>query len=140
MQGHSRKDTIIWRPCIKKQLHSSCHKDLWLSSFVFQLFFYFLCLNHYSPSFAIFNSHDDYFLLSATCVHNPLSNNHNKMTNGDKGFNHKWALFGHFDFFHRKEFFKGNMFFLIFIIPPMNYMVCVFLYINMNCLKMYKFH
>jgi hypothetical protein len=43
-------------------------------------FFYFLCLAYYSPSFVIFiNSHDAYFLLSVTCVHSPLSNNHNQM-------------------------------------------------------------
>ncbi len=48
-----------------------------------------------------------------------------------------------FWFFHGKEFLKGlfcNMFSKIFIIPSINYMICVkFLKINMNCLKVYKF-
>jgi len=38
---------------IKRWLHSPCHRDLWLSSFLFWLLFYFLCLGHYSWSLVV---------------------------------------------------------------------------------------
>lgn len=44
--------------------------DLWLSSFLFQLFLYFLCLSHFSLSLTVFfSSHNVYFLLLVMHVH-----------------------------------------------------------------------
>ncbi len=67
----SRENIIIQRACIRRQLHFPCHRNLWLSSFLFWIIFYFLCLGHYSPSLAtFFSSCNVYYLLSASCVHN----------------------------------------------------------------------
>jgi hypothetical protein len=69
---HSRENTIITKVRIGRWLHSSFHRDLWLSSFLFQLLFYFLCSRHYSLSLAILlNFRDSYFLLLTTCVQSP---------------------------------------------------------------------
>ncbi len=59
--------------CIKKQLQSLCHKDLWLSSLLFQLFFYFLCLSYSLSLMVFFSSHNAYFLLLVMCVHSPIA-------------------------------------------------------------------
>ncbi len=50
---------------------------------------------------------------------------------------------GQFNFFIERNFlgFFFNMFFKIFIIPPINYMIYVkFFKINMNSLKVYNFY
>jgi hypothetical protein len=67
-----------------------------------------------------------------------------KWPNDDKGFNHKCALCGHFDFFIKRIFWRilfYNTFFKIFIIPTINYIICVnSFWINRIFLKMYKIY
>jgi hypothetical protein len=62
------KDKIIYGVYTKIKLHSPCYRDLWLSSFLFQFLFYYLCSCHYNLSSNIlFNSHNAYFLLLTVC-------------------------------------------------------------------------
>ncbi len=68
---HLGRNMIIQGMCTKKQLYSPCHKDLiWLSSFLFWLFFDFLCSSHCSSSLTfLFSSCNAYFLLLIIFVH-----------------------------------------------------------------------
>lgn len=47
---HLGENMITYEANINKQLHSPCHKDLWLFYFSFQLLFDILCLGHYNLS------------------------------------------------------------------------------------------
>jgi hypothetical protein len=54
---NSKEDTFICRVPIKRHLHSPCHENLWLSSLLFQLLFYYLCsttITHDSQSILVF--------------------------------------------------------------------------------------
>jgi hypothetical protein len=95
----SRKDTIIWGTHIMKWLHYSCHRDLWLFSFLFKFFFDFPYSCHYNPSSMVFfNSRYVYFLLLVTCVHKPSN-----MCRSLQFFNVVLCLGGSSHLFHTLE-------------------------------------
>ncbi len=72
--SRSKKDTIICWANIGQLFHSFCYWDVWMFSFLFWFIFYRLCIDHYCASSTIFfSSLDACFLLSTTCVHNPIT-------------------------------------------------------------------
>jgi hypothetical protein len=60
-----------------------------------------------------------------------------------RDFNHKWALYAHFDFFIEKNFWNICLQHVFFNIcnSPITFMICVNIFwINPNCLKVYRFY